>query len=76
MCNIIIVHVVVFGENGVIVHEHYFGGCETSDLLFVCDNLVNVCVLCVQRKNWKKRLFILTNTTFGYYKTLEVGTCV
>ena len=23
------------------------------------------------RKSWKKRLFILTDTTFGYYKTLE-----
>eukprot|EP00731_Ephydatia_muelleri_P020994 Em0013g721a len=37
-------------------------------------HIVKVCFavkLGAVRKSWKKRLFILTDTTFGYYKTLE-----
>jgi len=33
---------------------------------------VYVC-LCVQMKNWKRRFFVLTELSLGYYKTLDVS---
>jgi len=36
---------------------------------------IHICyiLLCIQMKNWKKRFFVLTEASLGYYKSIEVS---